>query len=267
MIAATTAVYFQVTQTFILYDNWMLVILNRPMIALWTALWREHTRVREGLSFDTRLRCIRMMNFSILFCCCFHSYSWVGDFLWMLHCCCCGRRPEHLYLLCVELLLLAAIRKLQIMRKTSLFCSVFSSSSSKIPTMSMKICIIIILNYIFCVCSIITFLLYIENATQQPAKQEKLELSFSISKQSRILDYKLRTRSPQSKVSYTHSDGSESDEINEKTSHETRYLTEAVVKGFFCSLSFCAQRFWIVFKFKLSDHWTRIILSCSHINI
>lgn len=149
----------------------MLVILNRPMIALWTALWREHTRVREGLSFDTRLRCIRMMNFSILFCCCFHSYSWVGDFLWMLHCCCCGRRPEHLY--CVlNCCCSAAIRKLQIMRKTSLFCSIFSSSS-KIPTMSMKICIIIILNYIFCVCSIITFLLYIENATTAASKTGK----------------------------------------------------------------------------------------------
>lgn len=144
-----------------------------------------HEREREGLSFDTRLRCIRMMNFSILFCSSIHIHESeifygcyaavvVADdrsIYCVLNCCCS-----------------AAIRKLQIMRKTSLFYSIFSGSS-KIPAMSMKICIIIILNYYFLRVQHHHILTLYRNSSQQNRKSLNFHFQFQNSHGYWIINY------------------------------------------------------------------------------
>lgn len=83
---------------------------------------------------------------------------------------------------------LTAIRKLQIMRKTSLFCSIFNSSS-KIPTMSWKICIIIILNYIFLRVQSHHILTLYRNSSQQNRKSLNFHFQFQNSHGYWIINY------------------------------------------------------------------------------
>lgn len=114
---------------------------------------------------------------------------------------------KHLFIVLARLLLLLpygncklCVKPLPLSSSTTTAAPTAVRWRRKIPVMSMKICIIIISNL-----RVSYILIHYWKKQRVNSKREtgKPELSFSISKQSRILDYKLRTRPPQSKVSYS----------------------------------------------------------------